>query len=280
MNRRLLRWSFTVVGLTAALSGCGVKEKAEFAILMDANASHPAFMRAAARTELAGVLALMRPTPTQAASWSAWAADHGNAVRAEVDRTFGTMAAAADQITAAGNALLQQKVDTVAAQKRAMEAALGDRAGVLSGEAEPVSMDELLAPHIDSVQPLAKGLTDRQVLILTGHWKDASEQAAAILTAQADDPELDGRRENLTMIVLDGRGRGADPEDKSQETVDKMVKAIKTGQANADTADAEVARLFGAVTNHPDHAPLDIAAPALATILCQPSAVELLSLVK
>ncbi len=280
MSWRPVRLSISSLLLALVVTGCGVKEKAEFAILLDANASHPEFMRAAARSELAGLLALLRLTPAQAASWSAWATEHGNAVRAQVDETFGTMAAASNAIAAAGDSLLQGKVDTVVGQRQALQAKLGDKASVLSGDEEPVSMEKVLAPHLESVQPLAKGLTDRQVLILTGHWKDASEQVAAIVTAKADDPELDGHRQNLTMIILDGRGRGAEPDDSSQTKVDKAVNAIKTGQANADTADAEVAKLFGTVTKHADHDPLQVAAPTLATILCQAAAVDLLRMVQ
>lgn len=280
MTWRMVRLAVGALLVTLTTAGCGVKEKAEFAIILDANASHPEFMRAAARTELASLLALMRPTAAQAASWSAWATDHGNAIRAEVDNAFATMAAASGDITAAGDELLANKIDTVAGQKKAMDAKLGDKAGIVSGEDEPVSMEKLVEPHLASVEPLAKALTDRQTLILTGHWKDASDQVIAIMTSAADDEELEGHRANLTMIILDGRGRGADPDDPSQAKVDELVKAIKTGQASADAADAEVAKLFGAVTNGPDHATLDVTAPTLATVLSQRAAVELLGLVK
>ena len=280
MTRRPVTLTLAAALLALSLTGCGVKEKAEFAMLMDANAQHPEFMRAAARSELAGLLALMRLTPAQASSFSAWAAEHGAAVRGEVDQTFGTMSGAAGQVSAAGDGLLTGKVDTVVGQKQHMDAALGDKAGLVSGDDEPVSMEKLLAPHLDSIQPLAKALTDRQVLILTGHWKDASEQAAAVVAAKADDPELDGHKMNLTMIILDGRGRGADPDDTSQASVEKLVNALKTGQADASGADAEVAKLFAAVKNQAEYDPLAVATPTLATILCQPSAVELLGMIK
>lgn len=263
------------------LAGCGNKEKAEMAIGLDAATRHPELVRAMERVDLAGVIAMLDLNPATAAQLCEWSGTHGQEVRGQIDRQLGELAAMVPQLRAAGDDLVAKRASTEADQEALLLGRLGERVEVLTQESQPLDVEELVEPHAESLALLAAKLTDRQQLVVLGHWQSALEAAGELaeLGAQPAEDDLNAKREALTTAIVQGRGHGLLPDEEVTAEVRKLVDAVPLGLQPA-ALEGQVKRLYAAVPAVDAEQQAEETTATLATLLCQGPAPELLALVK
>ncbi|MCC7492219.1 MAG: hypothetical protein IT204_07745 [Fimbriimonadaceae bacterium] len=249
-----------------ALAGCGNREKAELALAVNGLYAEPSIPQAMQRAELAQTLAMLGLSREQAAALREWAATDGVAVRREVAGELATLAKIMPDLNAAAEQMLKSGATSIAQQEAVLGKLPESTRELLEGEAQPVEIGELVASRLEALKPLAEKLSDRQRLVLLGHWRTVEESVSKLLLLQAaDKDEIASVRDEISSQILQARGYDASEDDwaKSQKVVDKAVAAVPVGQANAAAAEAQTKRLFAAA---PVRNAAEQATEALATL--------------
>ncbi|NUQ01796.1 MAG: hypothetical protein HUU35_18275 [Armatimonadetes bacterium] len=265
---------------TLLLAGCGNKEKAELAISIDAATRHPELVRAIERLELAGLIAALDLNAPAAKELHEWSLAHGQAVRAEIDRQLAAIQAMVPQLRVAGDELLAKRLSAEVDQEALLQNRLGEQKALVD-EQQPVEVDELIAAHSESLAPLAAKLTDRQQLVVLGHWQSVIKGLGELtqLGPDAAEEDIASKREALASTLLEARGHGFLPDEAVAAKARKLVDAVPLS-LQPPAFEGQAKRLFAAFPPDDAEQQAKNATETLATLLCQGPAPELLAQVK
>ncbi len=280
--RTRLRWTAAALLLGATLlTGCGNKEKAAMFITLDANSRYPAMQQALERVDLAGTIALMALDSTMAKELRSFAETHGKEVRETVEKKFNEGGQEAGKLVGCADGLIQAKAATTHDQAEYVAKALGDRKDMLTSSADTLQLDELVKAHTKALEPVVDQLSDRQQLVVLGHWKSASEAVTQLvkMAKNTDKVVVDAKREEILTSLVQARGYGGSSEEPTRVKAAKVVARIAIGQADTSGVEAAVAGVFEALPAKDAAKQRSEALQTLATMLCQSAAAELLALV-
>jgi hypothetical protein len=272
------------VALLAA--GCGNEQKASTLLMVDGLSRHPELQDAVQRMMLAEVIAALDLDKATAQALRAWAAEHGPAIRGELDRTF---VGAADELTKAKTAA-RLMVQRRASDYLARQAIMGEHqldpkdplrleAKLPRPDAEGPPPTEFVKPAVlATLAPLVGKLSDEQRMAIVGTWEEAVKAVVEYQTAKGQ-AAIDEARGKVTVAVAQCLGGDAVViDDKLAARLKPVFAKIKTGQAKARNPEEDLRALLDQLPA-PKPEQQKPATRALAHLLALPAAVPMLDAV-